>query len=113
MINAYASIWRCLMHDIIIKIREKACVHVHDLEISTQEETFVSHYTVNIWKVKMGSGGASPPEANRMKRSQIKWKHLLFHESDFLFLLRPVYFLFSFNRAMFILSQNQETCIFL
>ena len=48
MINAYASIWRCLMHDIIIEIREKACVHVHDLEISTQEETFVSHYTENI-----------------------------------------------------------------
>ena len=38
MINAYASIWRCLMHDdIIIEIREKACVHVHQLEISTQE----------------------------------------------------------------------------
>ena len=43
MINAYASIWRCLMHDIIIEIREKACVHVHHLEVSTQEETFVSH----------------------------------------------------------------------
>ena len=49
MINAYASIWRCLMYDIIIEIREKACVHVHHLEISTQEETFVSHYTENIW----------------------------------------------------------------
>ena len=24
MIHAYASIWRCLMHDIIIEIREKA-----------------------------------------------------------------------------------------
>ena len=37
MIHAYASIWRRLMHDIIIKIREKACVHVRYLEISTQE----------------------------------------------------------------------------
>ena len=26
MIHAYASIWWCLMHDIIIEIREKACV---------------------------------------------------------------------------------------
>ena len=48
MINAYAPIWRCSMHDIIIEIREKACVHVHLLEIRTQEETFVSHYTENI-----------------------------------------------------------------
>ena len=45
MINAYASIWRRLMHDLIIEIREKACVHVHHLEISTQEETNVSHCT--------------------------------------------------------------------
>ena len=36
MKNAYASIWRRLMYDIIIEIREKACVHVHHLEISTQ-----------------------------------------------------------------------------
>ena len=48
MINAYASIWWCLMHNIIIEIREKACAHVHHLEISTQEETFVSHYKENI-----------------------------------------------------------------
>ena len=27
-------------------------------------------------------GGLAPPEANRMKRSQIKWKLLLFDESD-------------------------------
>ena len=33
MIHAYAFIWRCLMHDIIIEIIEKACVHVHHLEI--------------------------------------------------------------------------------
>ena len=33
MIHAFASIWVCLMHDIIIEIREKACVQVHHLEI--------------------------------------------------------------------------------
>ena len=48
MINAYASICRCLMYDTIIEIREKACVHVHPPEISLQEETVVSHYTENI-----------------------------------------------------------------
>ena len=47
-------------------------------------EPIVSHYTENIWKVKRGSGGgASPLEANGMKRSQIKWKLILFDESDF------------------------------
>ena len=57
---------------------------------------------------------ASPPEANGMKRSQIKWKLLLFDESDFFFLLRPVCFLFSFNRAMlFILSQIKKHVFFL
>ena len=44
-------------------------------------ETSVSHYTENIRKVKRGSGGASPPEANGMKRSQIKLNLLLFDES--------------------------------
>ena len=50
MIHAYASIWRCVMHYIIIEIREKACVHVHHLEISTKVEieTIVSHYTEDI-----------------------------------------------------------------
>ena len=37
MMHAYALTWHCLMHEIIIEIREKACVHVHHLEISTQE----------------------------------------------------------------------------
>ena len=60
-----------------------------------------------------GSGGHSLPEANGMKRSQIKWKLPLFDESVF-FLLRPVYFLFSFNRAMlFILSQIKKHVFFL
>ena len=57
-------------------------------------------------------GALAPPEANRMERSQIKWKLLLFDESDFLFLLRPVYFLFFFNRAMFILSQIKKHVFF-
>ena len=50
MIHEYAALWRGLMHDIlIIEIREKAYVHIHHLEISTQEwETSVSHYTGNI-----------------------------------------------------------------
>ena len=42
-------------------------------------------------KGEEGVWGLAPPEANEMKRSQIKWKLLLFDESDF-FLLRPVYF---------------------
>ena len=46
--------------------------------------------------------------AKGMIRRQIKWKLLLFYESDFF--LRPVFFLFSFNRAMlFILSQIKRT----
>ena len=59
MINAYASLW----HDIIIEITENACVHVHHLEISTQEETFVSHYTENMYmKGEEGVWGASAPQ---------------------------------------------------
>ena len=103
--HAYVSIWWCLMHDIIIEIREKASVHVHleNKHTRVEMETIVSLYTE---KVKRGSGGASPPEANGMKRSQIKWKLLLFDESVF-FLLRPV--LFSFIGAMlFILSQIKK-----
>ena len=57
-------------------------------------------------------GPAPPPEANKMKRSQIKWKLLPFDESDFLFLLRPVYYSFSFNRAMFILLQIKKHVFF-
>ena len=77
MIHVYASIWRCLMHDIFIGIREKACVHVHHLERSTQEWKWKQLSA--IIQVKRGS------EKNGMKRSQIKWKHLLFDESDFFF----------------------------
>ena len=48
MIHAYASI--CLMHDIIIEIRVKACVHVHLENKHTRVEmkTIVSLYTENI-----------------------------------------------------------------
>ena len=46
MIHAYASIWRCLMHDIIIEIKEKACVHVHHENKHTrvEMETIVREY---------------------------------------------------------------------
>ena len=81
MIHAYAFEWRCLMHEIIIEIREKACVHVHHTRV--EKETIVSHYTESIRKLKR--------EANGMKRSQIKWKLLLFDESDF----------FSFKASLF------------
>ena len=54
-----------------------------------------------------------PPEANRMKRSQIKWKLLLFDESDFfLFLLRPVYFLFSFKIEPCLFSRKSRNMYF-
>ena len=36
-------------------------------------------------KGEEGVWGAIPSEANGMKRSQIKWKLLLFDESDFCF----------------------------
>ena len=42
----------------------------------------------------------------------IKWKLFPFDESDFLFLLRQVYFLFSFKRAMFIFSQIKKHVFF-
>ena len=42
-----------------------------------------------------GLGGASPKEASRMKRSQIKWKLLLFNESVFIFFYGQFTFLFS------------------
>ena len=52
-------------------------------------------------------------EANGMKRSQIKWKLLLFDLSYF-FSFEASLFLFSFNRAMFfILSQIKKRVFFL
>ena len=52
MIHAYPyiSIWWCLMHDIIIEIREKACVHVHleNKHTRVEMETIVSLYTETI-----------------------------------------------------------------
>ena len=37
MMHACASIWRWLMHDMIIEIREKECANIHNIEISTRE----------------------------------------------------------------------------
>ena len=51
-------------------------------------------------KGEEGVWGASPPEANGMKRSQIKWKLLLFDESDF----------FSFVASLFFISLLIEPC---
>ena len=50
MIHAYASIRWCLVHDIIIEIREKARVHVHleNKHTRVEMETIVSLYTENI-----------------------------------------------------------------
>ena len=42
----------------------------------------------------------------------IKPNQILFDESDFVFLLRPVYFLFSFNRAMLFILANQVKYFF-
>ena len=59
MINAYASIWRCLMYDTIIEIREKACVHVHPPEINTQ----ICHPLYREYmKLEEGVWGASAPQ---------------------------------------------------
>ena len=55
------------MHDIIIEIREKACVHVHHLEVSTQEETFVSQNTENI--IMKGEEGVWPRSQQHEKKS--------------------------------------------
>ena len=64
LIHAYASIWRCLMHDIIIEIREKACVHVYHLEIRTQERKWkqLSAIIQRIYERCRGSLGALTPK---------------------------------------------------
>ena len=59
-------------HNMIIEIREKACVHVQHTRM--EMKTIISHNTymkgeTGVWG---GGGGASPAEANGMKRSQIK-----------------------------------------
>ena len=55
---------------------------------------------------------ALAPRSKRNEKKSIKWKLLLFDESDF-FLLRPIYFLFSFNTSMlFILSQSRNVYVF-
>ena len=54
----------------------------------------------------------APPEANGIKRSQIKWKLLLFDESDlffdfFVFSLEPCYLFSHKLRNMYFLKPNQ------
>ena len=67
-------------------------------------------------KGEEGVWGASPPvappEANEMKRSQIKWKLLLFDESDF-FLLRPVYFYSLLIGPRYLFSRKSRNMYFL
>ena len=48
----------------------------------------------------------------RMLSIKPNQNQILFDESDFFFLLRPVHFLFSFHRAMLFILANQEMCIF-
>ena len=57
MIHAYASIWWCLTHDIIIEIREKACVHVHKSGNGNNCQPLYREYM----KGEEGVWGASPP----------------------------------------------------
>ena len=65
MIHAYVSIWWCLMHDIIIEIREKACVYVHveNKPTRVEMETIVSLYGYREYmKVEEGDWGALAPQ---------------------------------------------------
>ena len=67
-------------------------------------------------KGEEGSEGASPPlppDANGMKRSQIKWKLLIFDESDFCFFLGQFTFLLSFNRAMLFIFSKIKKRVFI
>ena len=75
MIHAYASIWRCLIHDVIIEIREKACVHVHHLEISKQEWKWkqLSAIIQRIYYERRRGGlGASAPRSQRNEKKANK-----------------------------------------
>ena len=73
MIHAYVSIWRCLMHDIVIEIRETTCVHVHHLEISTHRvemETNCQSLYREYMKGEegVGGGGVSAPRSQRNEK---------------------------------------------
>ena len=37
MMHAYASIWQCLMHDIVVEIRGKGCVHAHHTRVEIKQ----------------------------------------------------------------------------
>ena len=73
MIHAYASICRRLMHDIIIEIREKACVYIHHLEIGTQE--WNGNNCQPLYREYMseeGVWGASAPRSQRNEKKSNK-----------------------------------------
>ena len=57
-------------------------------------------------------GASAPPEASRMKRSQIKWKLLLFNESDFFFIYFSILFNMFNNRAMLFVLLQIKKCVF-
>ena len=70
-------------------------------------ETIDSRFIEDIYKVGRGSRGLAPPDANRIKRSQIKRQLLLFEESDFFeaslfffFSLETCYLFFCKSRNM-------------
>ena len=63
------------MHDIIIEIREKACVHVHHLEISTQDWKWkqLSAIIQRIYeRCRGGQGGGSPPRSQQNEKKSNK-----------------------------------------
>ena len=63
-------------------------------------------------KGEEGSGGVSPPEANRMKRRQIKWKLLLFYESDFFFFLGLLIFYSLLIEPCYLFSHKSRNVFF-
>ena len=67
--------------------------------------------------MKRGSGGLAPPEANGMRRSRIKWKILLFDESDifsfetslfFSLLIEPCYLFSRKSRNLYLKKKNPD-----
>ena len=60
-------------------------------------------------KGEEGSGGASPKEANGIKRSQIKWNLLLFDESDCVFFLDQ--FIFYKHGELIVYRSIRRPCV--
>ena len=137
-IHAYASIWRCLMHDIIIEIREKAFVHAHHLEISTQEWKWkqlsaIIQRVYERWRGGRGGGGggASAPrsqqyvkKSNKMEASSFRcfffWGQFIFYslliQPCYLFSRESRYVYFSFKPNQIIkwsgLKRIYNLCIY-